>query len=123
MIIQQHVPIWNNKMATGSEFCAVYVTCGSQDEARAIAGALVEEKLAACVNIIPGVQSIYYWENAVQNDVELILMIKTRSELLDALTTRVKALHSYDVCEIIASPIFPGNPDYFTFLRDNTRNS
>jgi periplasmic divalent cation tolerance protein len=82
-----------------------------------LARALVEEGLAACVNVVPGVRSIYRWEGAVQDDSEVLLIAKTREALLPALTARVEALHPYDVPEVIALPIAGGSPAYLAWLR------
>ena len=89
------------------------------DEARAIARALVERRLAACVNVLPGVASIYQWEGTVCEDDELLLIIKTSEERLPALTDQLLELHPYDVPEIIALPInaLEGNPMYLQWIQ------
>ncbi|CAG9460880.1 unnamed protein product [Pedinophyceae sp. YPF-701] len=104
----------------GTSFVACYVTVPSQDVAEKIAGPLLEQRLAACVNIIPGVQSMYWWQGKVEKDAELLLMIKTRASLVDKLTEAVVALHPYDVCEVISVPITGGNPPYLTWVADST---
>ncbi|XP_022700879.1 divalent-cation tolerance protein CutA-like isoform X1 [Varroa jacobsoni] len=81
---------------------------------------LVENRLAACVNIIPGLTSIYRWKGTIEKDNEVLLMIKSPSASLANLTTFVKSLHPYEVCEIISLPIQQGNPDYLQFLMDAT---
>lgn len=99
-----------------TERMMVLMTAGSQEEAEQIARALVTELLAACVNVMPGVTSIYRWEGKVERDEEWLLVAKTRSEVLDELIGRVQALHSYDVPEIIALPITKGNETYLRWL-------
>ena len=105
---------------TTSDFIVVYITAPNQEEAQSLAQALVTEKLAACVNIIPGIQSVYQWDNAVQTDQELLLICKTRTERFEALNKRVQALHSYDVPEIISIPLQNGSEPYLNWVRDNT---
>jgi periplasmic divalent cation tolerance protein len=96
---------------------AVLITAPDAEVGASLAGALVEEGLAACVNLVPGVRSIYRWEGAVQDDTEVLLIAKTREALLPALTARVGALHPYDVPEVIALPITGGSEPYLTWLR------
>jgi periplasmic divalent cation tolerance protein len=100
----------------------VYVTVPSRDVGRAVAKAIVEEKLAACVNIVPGLESIYIWEGKVNADAEELLLIKTRQSLLPALTERVKALHPYTECEVIAAPIVGGSDTYLQWVADSTKD-
>ena len=99
-----------------SEPLAVLMTAGSQEEAERVAQALVAEMLAACVNIVPGVTSIYRWEGKVQRDQEWLLVAKSRRDVLDRLVERVQALHSYDVPEIIALPLAGGSEPYLRWL-------
>ena len=103
-----------------SDFIVVYITAPNQEEAQSLAQALVKEKLAACVNIIPGIQSVYQWDNAIQTDQELLLICKSRTERFEALSKRVQALHSYDVPEIISIPLQNGSEPYLNWVRDNT---
>lgn len=98
----------------------VYITAGDENEADAVAGRLVSSRLAACVNVLPSMRSIYYWEGDVQKDNEVVLIAKTRKELLDALTTAVKEVHSYEVPCIVAVDIVGGNPDFLTWIHDET---
>jgi len=99
----------------------VFVTAATADEATRIARALVEERLAACANIVSPIVSVYRWEGQVQEDREVLLIIKTTDARLPALIQRVKALHSYQVPEVIAMPIADGSADYLRWLLDETQ--
>jgi periplasmic divalent cation tolerance protein len=98
------------------EFIVVLVTAGSSVEGERLARALVEERLAACVNRIAGVQSVYRWEDKVEQSAEELLVIKTRAERFAALEKRVRELHSYSVPEIIALPVVGGSESYLHWL-------
>jgi periplasmic divalent cation tolerance protein len=98
------------------EFIVVYVTVSSADEGARIARALVEERLAACVNRLPGVRSTYRWEGKLEESGEELLLIKTKSDLFTALEQRVCELHSYAVPELIAVPIVAGSAAYLQWL-------
>ncbi|KAE8659251.1 Protein CutA [Hibiscus syriacus] len=100
----------------------VYVTVPNREAGRKLAGSIVKEKLAACVNIVPGVESVYEWEGKINTDPEELLIIKTRQSLLPALTEHVKANHEYDVPEVIALPINGGSPQYLEWLKNSTRD-
>ena len=97
-------------------YCVVLVTASSEPEAKTIARALVEGRLAACINIIPGLTSIYRWEEKICEDRELLLVIKTRGQKVAALRERIVHLHSYAVPEVIALPIADGSPCYLEWL-------
>jgi periplasmic divalent cation tolerance protein len=99
-----------------SDALVVLMMAGSQEEAQKIAAALVREMLAACVNVVPGVSSVYWWEGQVQQDEEWLLIAKTRRDVLDDLVRRVQALHSYDVPEIIALPLVGGSQAYLKWI-------
>ena len=99
-----------------SERLVVLMTAGSQEEAEEIANALVKEMLAACVNVLPGVTSVYRWEGEVQRDQEWLLIAKTTRQVLDHLVRRVQALHSYDLPEIVALPVVGGNQAYLRWV-------
>jgi len=99
----------------------VLVTVGSREEGERIASALVGEQLAACVNIVGPIESIYRWDDQVQRDQELLLIVKTRSALFGDLAARVTALHSYQTPEVIAMPISAGSQAYVDWLRGATR--
>lgn len=99
-----------------SEKLVVLMTAGSQEEAERIAHALVAEMMVACVNVIPGVTSVYRWEGQVQSDQEWLLVAKSRGDVLDELVRRVQALHSYDVPEVIALPLVGGSDAYLRWI-------
>ena len=98
-----------------------FTTCKDRRQAATIARALVKEKLAACVNIVPAVSSIYVWEGKLEEGSEVLLLIKSRAALSKKLTARVKQLHSYSVPELVTIPIASGNPDYLRWVRESTR--
>ena len=103
-----------------SDSLVVFVTSGSEEEALKIAHALVEERLAACVNLVSPIRSIYRWEGKICDEKEWLLVMKTHMGRFDALEKRVKALHSYSVPEIIALPIVTGSPSYLNWLKEMT---
>jgi periplasmic divalent cation tolerance protein len=88
-----------------------------------IARALVEEGLAACVNIVPQIRSVYFWDGAVQDEAELLLVIKTTADRYAALERRVLELHTYDVAEVIALKIEQGAPDYLAWVTEMCHRS
>lgn len=94
----------------------VYMTAGSLEEAQRIGGKLVEERLAACVNIIDGMHSIYRWEGKRQQDREVVLIAKTTRKRLPALVETVKAVHSYDCPCIVSLAIDGGNPAFLDWI-------
>ena len=105
------------------EFVVVYVTVGSAEEGERISRALVEERLAACVNRVGGIRSVYRWQGRVEESGEELLIIKTRKDLFDRLKKRVQALHSYEVPEIIVLPILAGNQSYLKWLAEQLEGS
>lgn len=100
----------------------VLVTVGSEQEAETIATALLEERLAACVNVTSPVRSLYRWEGRIADDREWQMIIKTQGRLFEALAARVRALHSYDVPEIIALPVLAGATDYVDWIQNETKS-
>ena len=99
----------------------VLITAASDSEAAKIAQALVEEHLAACANIVPGVRSLFFWDGKTQDERETLLICKSRSALMSKIIQRVRSLHSYSVPEIIALPIIAGSPDYLEWVRETTK--
>ena len=106
-------------MSTDS--CLVYMTAGSAEEARLIGEALVAEQLAACVNLIDGMTSLYRWEGEIRHDTETVLIAKTTERLVVALTDRVKALHSYECPCIVALPIGGGSVDFLDWISNQVK--
>ena len=98
-----------------------FSTCKDLREARRIARTLVREKLAACVNVVPRVSSIYAWKGKIEEGREVLLVLKSRASLSKRLAARVKQLHSYEVPEVVTIPIASGNPDYLRWIRESTR--
>ncbi|MFO7899221.1 MAG: divalent-cation tolerance protein CutA [Planctomycetota bacterium] len=101
----------------------VYITASDADEAGRIARAIVDERLAACANVIDGVRSIYWWQGEVQDDAEAVLIAKTRRELVPALIDRVVELHSYDCPCVVTLPIEAGHPPFLRWVEAETRPS
>jgi periplasmic divalent cation tolerance protein len=99
----------------------VLITTSSEEDASRIADALVGERLAACVNIVPAVRSVYRWQDRIERAQECLLIVKSTDEALTALTARVKALHSYTVPEILAVPVSGGSGDYLDWLTAQVR--
>jgi periplasmic divalent cation tolerance protein len=98
----------------------VLSTCASADEAARIARALVGERLAACVNVVPGVHSVYRWKGEVEETTEWLLLIKSRRPLFERLAEALRQVHSYDVPEIVALPIVAGSESYLEWLGQET---
>src|SRR5262245_2484470 len=107
-------------MSIPDEHIQVVTTVASADEARRIATALVEEHLAACVQIVGPIESIYHWRGKVETATEWQCWIKTRREVYDAAEAVIRQLHSYDVPEILALPILAGSEAYLKWLSDET---
>jgi periplasmic divalent cation tolerance protein len=105
-------------MRSTSEAIVVLVTCGSEEQAANIANSLIEERLAACVNIISPIRSIYRWEGKIWDEKEWMLIMKTQKKKFEDLEKKVKSLHSYSVPEIIALPIVEGSPSYLKWLEE-----
>ncbi len=99
----------------------IYITTENKMEAERIGRILVEERLAACVNIIDGMNSIYRWEGKIMQDTETVLIAKTVQDKVSALTERVKALHSYDCPCVVALPIQDGNESFLNWVAEEVR--
>ncbi len=101
-------------------YVLLYMTAPNREEAESIGRSLVERRLAACVNILPQIQSFYWWEGQVQADSEVLLLAKTREELVEPAIAAVKEMHSYTVPAILAIEIKNGNPDFLKWLDEET---
>jgi periplasmic divalent cation tolerance protein len=99
-------------------FC--YVTAGSRDEALSIGRTVVQERLAACANVLDGMTSIYWWQGALEQAGEAALILKTRAELVERLIARIRELHNYECPCVVALPIAAGNPDYLDWIARET---
>lgn len=95
-------------------------TCNSSEKASSIANSLVSSQLAACVNIIEGIESVYQWQGKIEHDKELLLIIKTRRSLFSQLEHEIQALHDYELPEIIAVPIETGEKNYLNWIQSST---
>jgi len=104
-----------------SEPIVVFVTCGSEEEGLKIANALVEEHLAACVNLVSPIRSIYRWGGKIWDEKEWLLIIKTQKERFGELEKKVRSLHSYSLPEIISLPISDGSSSYLKWIKENTK--
>jgi len=102
------------------DVCLVYMTAGSRDEALMIGRALVTEKLAACVNVLGPMTSVYDWQGETHEDAEVAFLAKTRRELVPRLSERVQALHSYDCACVVAVPIQGGHPPFLAWIGEQT---
>lgn len=99
-----------------SDKIVVLSTCGSAEEAASIARALVERRLAACVNIVPGVRSVYRWKGAVEEAEEWLLIVKSSQALFERLEEELRKMHSYETPEIVALPVVAGSASYLEWL-------
>ncbi len=102
-----------------SDYAVVMVTAGTIEEAQKISRLLLEEKTAACVNIVPKISSSYWWEGKIETAEEYLLIIKTKTAMLPELIELVKGAHSYSVPEIVALPIVGGNPEYLDWIGES----
>ena len=103
-------------MTQPAQQVAIVLTTFGVGQALTVGRVLVEERLAACVNVLPAMTSIYRWEGEVRQDSETVLILKTTEDRLDALTARVRALHSYDLPCVVALPIRGGNPAFLDWI-------
>lgn len=113
----------SNRRASTHEHLIVYSTTPSEQVAKQISKAIVQARLAACVNILPGVSSVYWWDDKVNESQEHMLIIKTRNELMPTLTELIRKEHPYDVPEIVAHPITAGSQDYLNWITASTRDA
>ena len=98
----------------------VLTTAGSQEEARKIAHALVERRLAACVNIVPQIESVYRWQGQVETATEWLLVIKTQASAFERVRDAIKELHSYDLPECVMLEVEAGSSEYLRWITENT---
>jgi len=110
----------SDPISEGKDALVVLITVASLGEAERIARRLVEDRLAACVNIVPQVRSLYIWQGKFSQEDEVLLVVKSRRARFRELTTAVKQLHSYSVPEIIALPILVGSSDYLRWVAEST---
>ncbi|MBF0561847.1 MAG: divalent-cation tolerance protein CutA [Alphaproteobacteria bacterium] len=101
-------------------YSLIYITAASQDESLTISRTLVNERLVACVNILGGIKSVYWWEDKVVEEAEVSLLVKTKTSLVESVIARIKALHSYSCPCVIALPILAGNPAFLTWIGNET---
>jgi periplasmic divalent cation tolerance protein len=107
--------------AAEDEVRVVLITAPDADTGASLARALVGERLAACVNLVPGIRSIYRWEGSIEEGDEVLMVVKTRAARCKALRARVNDLHPYDVPEVIELPIGGGSPAYLEWVRAESR--
>ena len=107
-------------MSTEADKAVVFITASTKQEADNIARLLVEQRKAACVNIIPGVHSLFWWHGELDSAEETLLIVKTRTALLPQVTDIVNKAHSYEVPEVVALPIIGGNEPYLRWIIDAT---
>ena len=112
--------MWRGSVVKDSKHIVIFITAPSNDEADKIADVLVGQRKAACVNIVPQVRSKFWWQGKIESEDEALLIVKTRSTLLDDVIGLVKANHSYEVPEVIALQISGGNEDYLNWLDEET---
>ncbi|ESS32443.1 divalent cation tolerance protein, CutA1 family protein [Toxoplasma gondii VEG] len=112
-----------SKQAIENAVQVAYVTCKDKTQAEEVASKLVENRLAACVNIVPGITSIYEWEGKMEKDEEVLLIVKTRKELAAEVVAAVRKWHSYDVPEVIFLDVAGGNEPYLDWVKRNTQRT
>ncbi len=106
-------------MKDGRAFRVVISTAGTEEEGAQIAKSLLERKLCACVNLVPKVRSFYRWEGAIQDDAEVLLIMKTTKEKLQRLSEHLAEIHSYDVPEVLAVAVDQGRASYLEWLEES----
>jgi len=104
-----------------SAYIVLFITTATAEEAERISKALLNQRKVACVNIVPRVSSLFWWQDKLDSAQESLLIVKTKASLLDEIVRLVKELHSYDIPEIIALPIVGGNQDYLEWIGKEVR--
>jgi len=107
-------------MAEIDQGIIIFITASTKEEAKDISDKLLDQKKAACVNIIPEIDSLFWWQGKKEKSQEIFLIVKSRASLLDDIIRLVKEVHSYEVPEIIAIPIVGGNQDYLDWIKETT---
>lgn len=101
----------------------VLTTCAAEADAERLARALLDARLAACVNVVPGVRSFYHWKGDIESAAEFMLIVKTSRDLFPALCVEVEKLHPYEVPELLALPVLAGAENYLSWLQANLRGA
>ncbi len=101
------------------KYIVVFVTAQGEEQAKKIAEQLISKRLIACVHILPKISSLFWWQGRIDSQEEVLLILKTREDLLDEVIKATKELHSYEVPEIIALPIIGGNEDYLKWINES----
>ncbi len=101
----------------------VYMTAKDKEEAQKVGQALVESRLAACINILDNMQSMFWWQGGAQSESETVLLAKTRVGLVSKVNAKVREVHSYDCPCVVALPIIDGNPDFLSWIREETEQA
>jgi periplasmic divalent cation tolerance protein len=99
----------------------IYITTSTDEEAQELAKVLLNRRLAACVNILPKINSLFWWDEKLDSAQECLMMVKSRTSLLDEIITSVKEVHRYETPEIVALPIVAGNPDYLEWINKEVK--
>lgn len=108
-------------MKTDAQYTLVYVTCADKPEAESIAAKVLEERLAACANLLDGMESMYWWNGKIEKSRECVLLLKSETRLFDELKNRIIALHSYQTPCVAALPITGGGKHYLDWLSNSVR--
>ena len=116
------VKVAKKKIIKSNQAVLIFITTASEKEAERIAKALLTQKKAACVSILPRVNSFFWWQGKIDSASEVLLVVKTESRLLEAIVKLVKKLHSYEIPEIIAMPIIGGNEEYLKWISGSLKN-
>lgn len=104
-----------------SPYIVLLITTATAEEAQRISRVLLEQKKVACVNIVPRVNSLFWWQDKLDSAEESLLIVKTKASLLSEIVSLVKEIHSYDIPELIALPIIGGNQDYLEWIQKEVR--